>query len=230
MSLFPRKKCTFRDESRDEKNECWRRCFRNCTLYLSQGHYFCERLQKGIDGKKSEKVENRVKSKIDVTFQMEKVHFPPWDATVAVTVLRWESRRSSYTSAAIFKSCTFYQSEGHLFDNELKREKKVRNWKHQKRYQNAVNSRKGALGPGCSPKLYPTKHLARVRDGPLRGDLSLESKTDPKRRFWSSKNDEKARRILRIMLFSSSGFCDRLGQNNTFCRIICTSFWKKGRS
>ena len=61
--------------------------FRNCTFYLSQGHYFANRLQKGIDGKKSEKVENWVRPKIDVTFQIEKVHFPPWAANVAIAVL-----------------------------------------------------------------------------------------------------------------------------------------------
>ena len=41
---------------------------------------------------KREKDENRVKSQsrisIDATFPMEKVNIPPWDATVAVTVLR----------------------------------------------------------------------------------------------------------------------------------------------
>ena len=39
-----------------------------------------------------EKVENRFlwqrRISIDVTFPKEKVHIPPWDATVAVTVLR----------------------------------------------------------------------------------------------------------------------------------------------
>ena len=56
-------------------------------FYLSQGHYFADRLQNGIDGKKSEKVENWVGPKIDVTFQIEKVHFPPWAANVAIAVL-----------------------------------------------------------------------------------------------------------------------------------------------
>ena len=69
---------------------------------------------------------------------------------------------------------------------------------------------------------YPT--------GRERGDVGLESKTDPKRRFRSSKIDEKANRILRILLFSGSGFSDRLWQNDRFCCMICTSFWKESRS
>ena len=60
--------------------------------------------------------------------------------------------------------------------------------------------------------------------GRERGDVSLETKTDPKRRLRSSKNDEKARRISRILLFSGSGFSDRLWQNDRFCCMICTSF------
>ena len=56
---------------------------------------------------KREKVENRVKSQsrisIDVNSPKEKVHIPPWDATVAVTVLRWGAKRKDLTATAIFK-------------------------------------------------------------------------------------------------------------------------------
>ena len=36
--------------------------------------------------------------------------------------------------------------------------------------------------------------------------------------------------ILRILLFSNSDFSDRLCQNDSFCCMICTGFWKRGRS
>ena len=77
---------------------------------------------------KREKVEHMVKSQsrisIDVTFPMEKVHIPPWDATVAVTAWRRETKRKKVTPKTIFKTCTFYAGEGHIFADDIKREKK----------------------------------------------------------------------------------------------------------
>ena len=60
--------------------------------------------------------------------------------------------------------------------------------------------------------------------------VSLESKLAPKRRFRSSNNDNKTCTILRILLFSNSNFSDRLCQNDSCCCMICTGFWKRGRS
>ena len=60
--------------------------------------------------------------------------------------------------------------------------------------------------------------------------LVWSQKNDPKRRFRSSKNDEKPCRILRILLFSNSVFSDRLWQNDRFCCMICTSFGKESCS
>ena len=42
--------------------------------------------------------------------------------------------------------------------------------------------------------------------------------------FDLQKMMRKPGRILRILLFSSSGFSDRLWQNDRFCCMICTSF------
>ena len=90
--------------------------------------------------------------------------------------------------------------------------------------------RKIQKGPPRSPKWYKTKHLARVQNGPWRGGVHLKSKIDAIWRFRSSKNDEKPRRILRILLFSTSGFSDRLWQKHTFRCRICTSSGRKSRS
>ena len=51
---------------------------------------------------------------------------------------------------------------------------------------------------------------------PLGGDARLESKNDRKRRFRSSKNDEKANRILRILLFSNYVFLTDFGKMTDF--------------
>ena len=102
--------------------------------------------------------------------------------------------------------------------------------KNPKGIKKDVKSRKGPLGPEWSPKWYKTKHLARVRNGPLRGEVSLESKLAPKRQFRSSKHDNKTCRILRTLLFSNNDFSDGLCQNDSFCCMICTGFWKRGRS
>ena len=99
------------------------------------------------------------------------------------------------------------------------KEKKSR--KRKKKSKKVSKRHKIQDGPQSGTKQsiwrgYPT--------GRERGDAGLESKTDPKRRFRSSKIDEKPCRILRILLFSSSGFSDRLWQNDRFCCMICTSF------
>ena len=59
-------------------------------------------IEKTKKTKKVEKVENGVKSQsllsTDVTFPIEKVHIPPWDATVAFTVWRfwrWGAKRKT---------------------------------------------------------------------------------------------------------------------------------------
>ena len=93
--------------------------------------------------------------------------------------------------------------------------------KERKSQKNVSKRHKIQDGPQSGTKQsiwrgYPT--------GRERGDAGLETKTDPKRRFRSSKIDEKPCRILRILLFSSSGFSDRLWQNDAFCCMICTSF------
>ena len=77
---------------------------------------------------KREKGLNRVKSQsrisIDVTFSKEKVHIAPWDATVAVTGSKRETKRKKVTRKAIFKSCTFYAGKGHIFADDVKGDKK----------------------------------------------------------------------------------------------------------
>ena len=123
-----------------------------------------------------------------------------------------------------FRNCTFYLGEGHFFADDTKREKSR---KREKKSKKVSKRHKIQDGPQSGTKQsiwrgYPT--------GRERGDVGLESKTDPKRRFRSSKIDEKPCRILRILLFSSSGFSDRLWQNDRFCCMICTSFWKESRS
>ena len=87
-----------------------------------------------------------------------------------------------------------------------------------------------AWSPESSPKSHKTNGLAKVPNGPLRGDVSFWSKFDQKWRFLSSKIDEKTRMKLRILVFSNSDFSDRFWQNHTFCRMICTSLWKQSRS
>ena len=89
--------------------------------------------------------------------------------------------------------------------------------KSQKKCQKGVKSR-------MVPKVVQNKAFGEGTKRAFTSDVSLESKTDPKRRFRSSKIDEKPRRILRILLFSSSGFSDRLWQNDRFCCMICTRF------
>ena len=85
-------------------------------------------MQKRNRKDKIEKVENGVKShsriSIDVTFPKEKVHIAPWDATVAVTGSKRETKRKKVTRRAIFKSCTFYAGRGHIFADDVKGDKK----------------------------------------------------------------------------------------------------------
>ena len=94
-------------------------------------------MQKRKRKDKKEKVEDWVKSQsrisIDVTFPTEKVHIPPWDATVAVTASRWETKRKKGARKTIFKSCTFYAGEGHIFAGDKKREKKRKRQKKSKK-------------------------------------------------------------------------------------------------
>ena len=51
--------------------------FQSCTFYISEGHIFADDVKREVKEKKIEKVEKRVKSKIDVTFPKEKVHIVP---------------------------------------------------------------------------------------------------------------------------------------------------------
>ena len=124
----------------------------------------------------------------------------------------------------VLHGCTFFPCQTHIRARDTKIRKK---WKRRQKVKKII---KIGHRPVWSPKWYKTKHLARVQNGPWRSDVSLKSKTDQKRRFRSSKNDEKPCMILRIPLFVDSGFSDRLWQNNTFCCMICTSFWNQSRS
>ena len=121
----------------------------------------------------------------------------------------------------VLHGCTFFPCQTHIRARDTKIRKK---WKSMQKVKKII---KIGHRPVWSPKWYKTKHLARVQNGPLRGDVSLESKIDPNWRFRSSKNDEKTCRVLRVLPFSHNGFSDRLWQNNIFRYIICKSFWKK---
>ena len=72
---------------------------------------------------------------------MEKVHFAPWDANVAETGSKRETKRKKLTRRAIFKSCTFYAGRGHIFARDKKGDK---NRKREKRSKKVKNSVKGA--------------------------------------------------------------------------------------
>ena len=104
----------------------------------------------------------------------------------------------------VLHGCTFSLCQTHIRARDTKIRKK---WKRRQKVKKII---KIGHRPVWSPKWYKTKHLARVQNGPWRSDVSLESKTDQKRRFRSSKNDEKPYMILRIPLFVDSGFSDRL--------------------
>ena len=124
----------------------------------------------------------------------------------------------------VLHGCTFSLCQTHIRARDTKIRKK---WKRRQKVKKSSKSDIAPFGPQSGTKQsiwrgYPT--------GRERGDVGLESKTDPKRRFRSSKIDEKPRRILRILLFSSSGFSNRLWQNDKFCCMICTSFWNQSRS
>ena len=124
----------------------------------------------------------------------------------------------------VLHGCTFSLCQTHIRARDTKMRKR------RKKEQKVQKCIKFGHCPEWSPKWYKTKHLARAQSGPWRGDVSLESKTDRKNRFQSSKNDEKPCMIFRILLFGKSGFSDRLWQNDRFCCMICTSFWKESRS
>ncbi len=85
---------------------------------------------------KREKVKNSVKSQscisINATFPIEKVHFAPWDANVAETGSKRETKRKKVTRRAIFKSCTFYAGRGHIFARDKKGDKKRKREKKSK--------------------------------------------------------------------------------------------------
>ena len=75
---------------------------------------------------------------INATFPMEKVHIAPWDATVAVTGSKRETKRKKVTRRAIFKSCTFYAGRGHIFARDKKRDKKRKREKKSKKVKKCV--------------------------------------------------------------------------------------------
>ena len=83
-----------------------------------------------------------------------------------------------------------------------------------------------AWSPESSPKSHKTNGLAKVPNGPVRGDVSSWSKFDQKWRFLSSKIDEKTCMKLRILAFSNNDFSDRFGQNHTFCYWFAPVFEK----
>ena len=58
-----------------------------------------------------------------------------------------------------------------MADN-IKREKRR---KREKKSKKVSKGRKIQKAPPRSPKWYKTKHLARVQNGPLRGDVRLKS-------------------------------------------------------
>ena len=127
------------------------------------------------------------------------------------------SRKNDTDDASSSRMYVFPMPNSH----SCPRPKSEKSEKGNKKSKKSSKSDIAPLGPQSGTKQsiwrgYPT--------GRERGDVGLESKTDPKRRFRSSKIDEKPCRILRILLFSSSGFSDRLWQNDRFCCMICTSF------
>ena len=69
---------------------------------------------------------------------MEKVHFAPWDANVAETGSKRETKRKKLTRRAIFKSCTFYAGRGHIFADDVKGDKKRKDRKSQKNVKKSV--------------------------------------------------------------------------------------------
>ena len=69
---------------------------------------------------------------------MEKVHIAPWDATVAVTGSKRETKRKKGTRRAIFKSCTFYAGRGHIFARDKKRDKKRKRETKSKKVKKCV--------------------------------------------------------------------------------------------
>ena len=89
---------------------------------------FFQTTQKRRRKEKREIVKTSVKSQsrisINATFPMEKVHFAPWDANVAETGSKRETKRKKVTRKAIFKSCTFYAGRGHIFAHDKKGDKK----------------------------------------------------------------------------------------------------------
>ena len=67
LLVFQWKKYTFWDERRNEKNEFWRRCFRNCTFYAGEGHFFADdtkREKRRKREKKSKKCQKGIKSRM----------------------------------------------------------------------------------------------------------------------------------------------------------------------
>ena len=58
----------------------------------------------------------------------------------------------------------------------------------------------------------------------------LNQKMIQKDDFAFQKLIKNTYRIVRNLLFSNSDLYDRLWQNNTFCYMICTTFWKTNRS
>ena len=72
---------------------------------------------------------------------MEKVHIAPWDATVAVTGSKRETKRKKVTRKTIFKSCTFYAGRGHIFAHDKKGDKKR---KRENKSKKVKKSAKGA--------------------------------------------------------------------------------------
>ena len=135
MSLFSKKKCTLRDESRGEKKERWSWIYRNCTFYLSQGHFWNSDWKNEEDEKSGKSWKRCQVAKPVVTFPIEKVHIHPWDATVAFTVWRWGSKRKKKSNQRFLRVVRFTQTRDTFLPVTKKGRKGEKDRKSWKRCQ-----------------------------------------------------------------------------------------------
>ena len=216
-----------------KKKQRWWWSFRNCTFYLSQGHFWHSDW-KNEEEKKSGK--SRKRGQVAKP-SFDRCHFPNGKRThsamgrhrcfYSLKILKMRSKTKKKKSNQRFlRVVRFTQTR----DTFLPVRKKGRKGEKDRKSWKRCQMNKKSIMVRNRPQSGTKQSIWRRYKTGLYEMMLVWNQKWCKKTLSIFKNDNKTCMILRILLFRNSGFCDPIEQNSTFCCMICTRFWKKGRS